>query len=184
MNKIQNKSVSWVRLRDEHILTVDRMVFIADERFNAFHPMASEADQPDQSWKLQIKFVQARDEGVYECQVSSEPKISARIFLHVVGEFHVISFMLIPYQYPYFNHSVPRTELIGDPSRFVKEGSKVSLHCIVTGAIDPPLYIIWYHGEQQIFPDNRRGWRTDINRESVQANPAHGTVRSCWLSCQ
>lgn len=86
MNKIQDKSVSWVRIRDEHILTVDRVIFIADERFNAFHPTGSEADQPDQSWQLQIKYVQARDEGIYECQVSSEPKVSARIYLHVVGE--------------------------------------------------------------------------------------------------
>lgn len=77
---------------------------------------------------------------------------------------------------------VPRTELIGDTSRYVKEGSKVSLHCIVTGAIDPPLYIIWYQGGHQIFPDDRRGWRTDINRESVQANPAHGTVSAPLLS--
>lgn len=66
--------------------------------------------------------------------------------------------------------------MIGDTSRYVKEGSKVSLHCIVTEAIEPPLYIIWYQGGSQIFPDNRRGWRTDINRESVEANPAHGTV--------
>lgn len=72
--------------------------------------------------------------------------------------------------------AVPRTELIGESSRYVKEGSKVSMHCIVMGAIDPPLYIIWYHGGHQIFPDDRRGWRTDIIRESVQANPAHGTV--------
>lgn len=71
---------------------------------------------------------------------------------------------------------MPRTELLGETSRYVKEGSQVSLHCIVTGAIDPPLYIIWYHGSAQIFPDDRRGWRMDINRESVHANPKHGTV--------
>lgn len=32
-----NKSVSWVRVRDDHILTVDRITFIADERFHAFY---------------------------------------------------------------------------------------------------------------------------------------------------
>lgn len=36
-------------------------------------------------WKLQIKYVQARDAGIYECQISAEPKISARVNLHVVG---------------------------------------------------------------------------------------------------
>lgn len=82
-------------MRDDHILTVDRLIFIADERFNAFHPSGAVAesgsadDAPPQqlaSWQLQIKYVQARDEGVYECQVSSEPKVSAKIYLHVVGE--------------------------------------------------------------------------------------------------
>lgn len=34
-----------------------------------------------------IKFLsqQARDAGLYECQVSTEPKVSARVHLHVVG---------------------------------------------------------------------------------------------------
>lgn len=72
--------------------------------------------------------------------------------------------------------AVPKTEMIGDSSRYVKEGSKVSLHCIVTGALDPPLYIIWYHGVDQLFPDNKRGWRTDINRDNLESNTSHGTV--------
>lgn len=85
MKKLYNKSVSWVRVRDDHILTVDRVTFIADERFHAFY--ATNIGQPPGPWTLQIKYVQERDEGIYECQVSSEPKISARIFLDVVGEY-------------------------------------------------------------------------------------------------
>lgn len=72
---------------------------------------------------------------------------------------------------------MPKTELIGDTNRYVKEGSKVSLHCVVTGAIDPPLYIIWYHGGQQVFPDNRRGWRTEIIRNTPDSDLSeHSTV--------
>lgn len=71
---------------------------------------------------------------------------------------------------------MPRTELIGDTNRYVKEGSKVTLHCIVSGALDPPLYIFWYHGIQQIFPDNRRSWRTDINRNSLESDQTQSTV--------
>lgn len=89
-----NKSVSWVRVRDDHILTVDRVTFIADERFHAYYATTSMATGQQSSggggggpWTLQIKYVQARDEGIYECQVSSEPKVSARIHLHVVGEY-------------------------------------------------------------------------------------------------
>lgn len=56
-----------------------RAVFIADQRFLALK-------QPDKYWTLQIKYVQARDAGTYECQVSTEPKVSARVQLQVVGK--------------------------------------------------------------------------------------------------
>lgn len=53
--------------------------FVADERFHAL------LKEP-QDWTLQIKFVQIRDAGVYECQAATEPKVSARVYLHVVGK--------------------------------------------------------------------------------------------------
>lgn len=118
-----NKSVSWVRVRDDHILTVDQITFIADERFHAYHAtestgqssvsspssnqrrqhlagittqttssaqkQATNNDSTNAPWTLQIKYVQARDAGLYECQISAEPKISARVYLHVVGEFYL-----------------------------------------------------------------------------------------------
>ena len=59
------------------------MTFIADERFQSFFVESTGM------WTLQIKYVQARDAGIYECQVSTEPKVSARVHLHVVGEFFV-----------------------------------------------------------------------------------------------
>lgn len=39
-----------------------------------------------EDWILQIKFVQLRDAGVYECQVSTEPRISTDFYLTVVGK--------------------------------------------------------------------------------------------------
>lgn len=58
----------------------DRITFIADERFQSFYVENSGI------WTLQIKYVQARDAGIYECQVSTEPKVSARVQLLVVGK--------------------------------------------------------------------------------------------------
>lgn len=78
--QLANKSVSWIRVRDDHILTVDRLTFIADDRYQAFYAESSGM------WMLQIKYVQARDAGLYECQVATEQKVSARVHLHVVGE--------------------------------------------------------------------------------------------------
>lgn len=61
--QIANKSVSWVRVRDEHILTVDRITFITDDRFQGYY------SESNGMWMLQIKWVQQRDAGIYECQV-------------------------------------------------------------------------------------------------------------------
>lgn len=65
---------------------------------------------------------------------------------------------------------VPRTEPMGETVRYVKEGSRVTLHCVISGAIDPPLYVIWYHGTQQIFPDNPRHWKTEVTHQDVDSN--------------
>ncbi|XP_030562378.1 hemicentin-2 [Drosophila novamexicana] len=141
VKQLGNKSVSWIRLRDGHILTVDRAVFIADQRFLALK-------QPDKYWTLQIKYVQARDAGIYECQVSTEPKVSARVQLQVV---------------------VPRTEILGEPDRYVKAGSNVVLRCIVRGALEPPTFIMWYHGAEQLAADSRRH-RTQLDPNLPEAS--------------
>lgn len=54
-------------------------MFIPDERFQAIF------GEPDK-WTLQVKYVQARDEGEYECQISTDPKKSHIIKLNIVGE--------------------------------------------------------------------------------------------------
>lgn len=55
--------VSWIRHRDIHILTVGAYTYTSDQRFQATHHKETE------DWILQIKWVQKRDAGKYECQV-------------------------------------------------------------------------------------------------------------------
>lgn len=38
------------------------------------------------SFYMAVLLPKARDAGQYECQISTEPKVSARVHLHVVGE--------------------------------------------------------------------------------------------------
>lgn len=64
-----------------------RYTFIADDRFQAFFVEATD------TWTLQVKYVQARDAGQYECQVSTEPKMSHFITLNVVGEYYFLPLM-------------------------------------------------------------------------------------------
>ena len=60
---VTNRSVSWVRRRDRHILAVDEEVFIPDTRFQVSHV--------GHKWILVIREVSVMDEGSYQCQVSS-----------------------------------------------------------------------------------------------------------------
>lgn len=63
-------------------------------------------------------------------------------------------------------YAVPRTEVIGDSDRYVKAGSTVNLRCVIRGAIEAPLYIIWYHGAQQILPDNKYGYQMQMMKNT------------------
>ncbi|KAH8418436.1 hypothetical protein KR009_001724, partial [Drosophila setifemur] len=178
LNQHSGKPLSWVRLRDEHIIAVDHTTFINDARFgsllqspgtvagvalsnlvipsntglngsaHANQASGERGNGSSLSWTLQIKYVKLEDAGWYECQLATEPKMSAKIQLFVI---------------------TPRTELIGDRQRFVKARSKVELHCIVRGTLEPPKYIFWYRGDQQVTADNeasaaQSGWYTQIDR--------------------
>lgn len=67
-------------MRDADILTVDRYTFIGDARFEAHYSV------PAETWNLIINYAQERDAGGYECQVSTEPKMSQFFNLRVVGK--------------------------------------------------------------------------------------------------
>jgi Immunoglobulin I-set domain len=72
--------VSWIRKRDLHILTFGPVSYTNDARFSVVKSASGD------TWTLRIRTVQLRDAGMYECQVSSEPKISRAVRLKVVGE--------------------------------------------------------------------------------------------------
>ncbi|KAJ0173877.1 hypothetical protein K1T71_010023 [Dendrolimus kikuchii] len=58
------RGVSWVRRRDWHIISSGVLMYTNDERFQVLHSEGSD------DWILQIKYVQKRDNGTYECQVA------------------------------------------------------------------------------------------------------------------
>lgn len=69
-----------MRSRDLHLLTVGRFTYTSDARFKAVHQTGSD------DWLLKIHYLQHRDEGAYECQVSTTPPIRHTVFLEVLGE--------------------------------------------------------------------------------------------------
>lgn len=72
--------VSWIRKRDLHILTVGILTYTNDARFQSTHSDGSD------EWTLKITSPLQTDNGTYECQVSTEPKISLAYELKVVGK--------------------------------------------------------------------------------------------------
>ncbi|KAG1683505.1 Roundabout 2 [Nymphon striatum] len=121
--------VSWVRKIDYHILTVDTYRYTTDQRFTAFHEPASS------DWTLEIQFSMPEDEGWYECQVNSEPKISKLVKLILVAA---------------------NVRILGQPKLYVKKGSTINLVCEISNATQPPVYVFWYHNEKVINYDNPR----------------------------
>ncbi|XP_030755890.1 lachesin-like isoform X2 [Sitophilus oryzae] len=130
VRNLGNKTVSWIRHRDIHILTVGSYTYTSDQRFQANHH--PETDE----WTLQIKWAQKRDAGIYECQISTQPVRSYFVNLNVV---------------------VPAAQILGGPDLHVDKGSTINLTCSIKFMPEPPAYIFWYHHDDVISYDSSRG---------------------------
>ncbi|VVC35881.1 Hypothetical protein CINCED_3A010949 [Cinara cedri] len=131
VRNLGERTISWVRRRDWHILTSGLFTYTNDERFTVLHAEGSD------DWTLQIKYVQKRDNGTYECQISTGTGImSSFINLHIV---------------------VPEVHIDGPSELHVDMGSIINLLCIIEKSPQPPQYVFWYHNEKMINYDNNRG---------------------------
>lgn len=85
--------VSWVRQKDLYILASGRQTYIRDSRFKSINLINSN------EWILEIKDTKLSDSGTYECQISTNPKLSTSVFLQVIGNLNFfILFLSIIYQ--------------------------------------------------------------------------------------
>ncbi|XP_076305079.1 neurotrimin-like [Tachypleus tridentatus] len=117
------ETVSWIRLRDFHVLTIGRYTYTTDERFEAYHTDFSN------DWALKIQNVQQKDEGLYECQLTSDNPVSQYVYLHVV---------------------VPLAKILEGRELFFKPGSSINITCFISNCPEPPVYVFWYHDERMI----------------------------------
>ncbi|GLH01829.1 Lachesin [Gryllus bimaculatus] len=126
--------VSWIRRKDYHLLTVGVTTYTRDARYEMVHGQHSD------EWTLKIKYVQNKDAGLYECQVSSHPPTSNFIELRVVEA---------------------RAEIAGSAEKYLKVGSSLRLECALRQSTAPPLYIFWYHNNRMINYDSGVNVTTD-----------------------
>ncbi|XP_014212903.1 zwei Ig domain protein zig-8-like [Copidosoma floridanum] len=130
VRNLGDRAVSWIRQRDLHILTVGILTYTNDQRFQSLH-----SDGTDE-WTLKISSPQERDSGTYECQVSTEPKMSLSFKLNVV---------------------VSKARIVGSSERFIRSGSDINLTCNVLQTPEPPNFIFWYKGDHVINYSSRGG---------------------------
>ncbi|CAK9812682.1 Zwei Ig domain protein zig-8 [Anthophora plagiata] len=122
--------VSWIRQKDLHILTSSIFLYTGDGRFSVKHPEASN------EWTLKIKYVQQHDDGIYECQVNTEPKMNLAYVLKV---------------------EAAQAKIVGPEDVYVKKGSTISLTCTVNVQSTPPSSVLWHHGVSVVDFDSPRG---------------------------
>ncbi|XP_063872824.1 peroxidasin homolog [Scylla paramamosain] len=138
---IGTKTVSWVRHDDIHVLTVGRLTFTNDDRFEAMNKPGSDV------WSLRIKFPQLHDSGKYECQVSTRPTRSRVITLNVVE---------------------PRAVIPPGPELYVDHGSPLNITCVIPDSPEPPDHVFWYHRDKMVsFDGSRQGVSITTDKGSV-----------------
>ncbi|XP_071534548.1 protein amalgam-like isoform X2 [Panulirus ornatus] len=112
-----DRKVSWIRRKDLHVLTTGDFTYTTANKFRALHLPGSPY------WTLQVDNPTVSDSGIYECQVSTQPKIFNKFTLTVV---------------------VPNATITGVREMFMKAGSDINITCVIKGAIRGAP-ITWYH---------------------------------------
>nr|XP_045603436.1 uncharacterized protein LOC123761452 [Procambarus clarkii] len=96
-----------------------------------FHPPEAE------DWYLDISSVTFRDAGVYECQVSTSPKVSLPIHLTVLA--------------------VQEADILGPREVYIQHGSTISLHCEVLAGVEAVGPVRWLRGASTLNYSSPRG---------------------------
>ncbi|XP_076356132.1 neurotrimin-like [Tachypleus tridentatus] len=130
INQLGDRTVSWVRQRDLHILTVGSYTYTSDQRFKSLHLEGTT------NWTLKIQYTQKQDAGIYECQISTEPKLSLNYTLNVV---------------------VAKAVIIEGEKLYIQSGSTINLTCVVNNNTSPPIFVFWYHNGKMINYETTKG---------------------------
>ncbi|XP_076059414.1 uncharacterized protein LOC143036045 [Oratosquilla oratoria] len=151
VNHLGDRVVTWLRQRDGHILTVGLFSYTTDQRFTALHADGS----PD--WVLKITSAQVRDSGIYECQVSTEPKISKPFNLTII-------------------ETIARLE---DPKDIhMSAGNALNLTCTAQFIGDAPSLVYWFRNGEALHPSTH----TEVQIKTLGESSSSSSLSSSWTS--
>ncbi|XP_042203817.1 protein turtle homolog B-like [Homarus americanus] len=135
-NNVGENTVSWIRRRDYHLLTVGSQTYSSDSRFQVRYI------KQENDWQLHIRYVQVRDDGVYSVRSPPTP-VSLLSTLHVLEA---------------------TSEILGGPEKYMTVGSSLRLVCVLRDNTQPPTYVFWYHNHHMINYHATREVRVENNR--------------------
>jgi len=125
---LANQTVSWMRTNDGYPLYIGKEKYISDQRFDLVSRRRGQNT-------LKLKFTNASDAGDFECQVSTNPKISQVFKLTVV---------------------VPSVSVEGQQEKHVMAGSLVQLKCFIKNCLKQPSYVFWYIHDSRLLDSDGR----------------------------
>ena len=100
---------------------------------------------------LKLKFTNASDAGNFDCQVSTNPKISQIFKLNIIGIKCYLKFL-----YNLVNIAVPSVSVEGEKEKHVMAGSPVQLKCLniiwILLNIIPGYYLILFQDIIEYYP--------------------------------
>ncbi|XP_014251944.1 fibroblast growth factor receptor 3-like isoform X1 [Cimex lectularius] len=124
VRNLGDKAVSWMRRRDLHIISFQSYIYTADSRFKVAHRL----DDPD-SWNLQINNITFNDDGVYDCQINTEPIMKRPVRLSVTERPQKIEPEIREMKDDSGVYGTEGTMILGQKERFIKVGSTLTLTC-------------------------------------------------------
>jgi len=124
VTNVENQAVSWIRLSDYQILTNGLKTFTTDRRFSLLH------SQGGSEWTLQIKSVNHKDQGGYQCQAATTSGVRT-----------LTSWLWV---------NKPSVSILGSREKHVNIGNSVTITCQLMNNVKEPEYVFWYHNDSMI----------------------------------
>lgn len=142
------------------------MTYTNDQRFLARHN-----DNSDE-WLLQIISVQSRDAGIYECQVSTEPKISQAYQLTIVSKYSkkTLATKDILFELHWLSFDIgSKAQILANRELFIQSGSDINLTCIAPQAPGPYTQILWFK-DTELINDSTRGGIRVVSEQQMKTS--------------
>jgi len=167
---VGNFTVSWLRHKDLHIFSAGLLKYTSDSRYDIMHrPRGSTSE-----YQLRINYVQQKDAGVYECQISTNPISTFYVRLKVTpGDGSIQNrteededateeeTLTLPEGDSTTEilggYSIPGENGVREHDIYVRIGDMVNLTCVISGTNDSPKEIFWYHDGKVISYYSDRG---------------------------